>query len=245
VPDVRAARSGRQRRCDVKCTASAVSGRHVQPTLEQPFSTGCFKRPARSSVRLSSAPGPGPVPQAAHSTSFVLTAWPSCRGQLSRGERIGGGPSPHVQLTDLEQPTGNLRVAPVTPHPAFHPHSARSAACRAAPLPAPITSAAANPPPVAPPSRSKLAPNCRSVPRVLIRFMDVRTSLEKRNQSPSLIDRIWLPFAANRRQFAGHAVHRAMPLRRAVQSLLAIAARLFPFCHRRARGRVSPSDERA
>ena len=59
--------------------------------------------------------------------SFVLTAWPSCRGpRQPRGERIGGGPFRHARLTDLERPAGTLRATTASrhiPHPPLTPRT--------------------------------------------------------------------------------------------------------------------------
>ena len=44
--------------------------------------------------RLTTAPGPDPVPLAAHDTSFDCAHWSSCRGQhRSLCRRLGGGPA--------------------------------------------------------------------------------------------------------------------------------------------------------
>jgi hypothetical protein len=52
--------------------------------------------------------------------SFVLAAWPSCRGpRQPAANELGGGPVHHVRLTELERLAGPSAPCSATPHAEF------------------------------------------------------------------------------------------------------------------------------
>src|SRR5208337_2085338 len=80
---------------------------------------GLFKRPVRSSA---SSRWPQALVQnrkQLRGRSFVLAAWPSCRGpRQPAANELGGGPVRHVRPTELERLAGPSAPSSATPHPA-------------------------------------------------------------------------------------------------------------------------------
>src|SRR5271157_5547887 len=81
---------------------------------------GLFKRPVRSSA---SSRWPQALVQnrkQLRGRSFVLAAWPSCRGpRQPAANEPGGGPVRHVRPTELESLAGPSAPCSTTPHAEF------------------------------------------------------------------------------------------------------------------------------
>src|SRR5271165_6949243 len=91
------------------------------PPLNKPCNrAGLFKRPVRSSA---SSRWPQALVQdrkQLRGRSFVLAAWPSCRGpRQPAANELGGGPVHHVRPTELERLAGPSVPSSATPHAEF------------------------------------------------------------------------------------------------------------------------------
>ena len=103
------------------------------------------------------------MPPAAHRRASTGHAGhPVAVSTAACGRRLGGGPAHDDLFTGLVRP-GTDRGHAATPHPCARRHSAHVIACRAACMYAPVSRNLTRPPQVAPPSRSKMALNRRSL----------------------------------------------------------------------------------
>jgi len=90
-----------------------------------PFSKSCnraglFKRPVRSSASSRWLQALVQNRKQLRFRSFVLAAWPSCRGpRQPAANELGGGPVRHVRPTDLERLAGPSAPSSATPHIEF------------------------------------------------------------------------------------------------------------------------------
>ena len=97
-----------------------VGGMSSPPLNKSCNRAGLFKRPVRSSA---SSRWPQALVQNRKQLrlrSFVLAAWPSCRGpRQPAANELGGGPVRHVRPTELERLPGPSAPRSATPHAEF------------------------------------------------------------------------------------------------------------------------------
>src|SRR5271166_2765531 len=81
---------------------------------------GLFKRPVRSSASSRRPQALVQNRKRLRVRSFVLAAWPSCRGpRQPAANELGGGPVRHVRPTELERLAGPSAPSSATPHTEF------------------------------------------------------------------------------------------------------------------------------
>ena len=140
-----------------------VGGMSSPPSNKSCNRAGLFKRPVHSSASPRWPQALVQNRKQLRVRSFVLAAWPSCRGpRQPAANELGGGPVRHVLSPSSNAWPARPRQARPCHIPA-QPHSAHFTACRATLFYAPISLDLTRSRQVAPPSRSKPALNSRSV----------------------------------------------------------------------------------